>query len=196
MIHWNCNKDYIIELCFENIMIYDLIKGNIYQNFNEEFIYYYTGFISYDNKYLYTSSNQGKINIWDLQKKLKIYEFIIKSAELFKILPWSIEILNIEDNMLNGNKYNIINNYVLVADRIHKGFYCICISFKKEVIDKNKHDSNKDLKNNINHQILSFYNNGKTIKYIKGIIHPIYGESLISSNDDRDIDLWVNNNGF
>lgn len=68
-------------------MIYNIIKGNLYHNYKEKFISYNTGFISNDNKYLYTCSNDGIINIWDLPNKLKIYEFYINQGELFKILP-------------------------------------------------------------------------------------------------------------
>ena len=181
MINWINNKDYIIELCYQYIIVYELLNGNIYHIFKDNKIncYYYTGFISNENKYLYTCSSKGDINIWDLYNKKKIFTIKIKSGELFKILPWSIE---------KSKLYNKIHNYILVADRANKGIYCIYINFKKENIDKN--NNNFD----INYNIFTLYRNGKVIKCIKKIIHPKYGESLLSSNNDKNIDLWINNN--
>ena len=182
MINWKNNKDYIIELCYEEIIVYELLNGNIYHILKDNKIKskYYSGFISNENKYLYTCSSRGDINIWDLYNKKKIFTITIKNGELFKILPWSIE-----KNILN----NKIHNYILVTDRTNKGIYCIYINFKKENIDKNN-NNNFD----INYNIFTLYRNGKIIKCIKKIIHPKYGESLLSSNNDKNIDLWINNN--
>ena len=182
MINWINNKDYIIELCCEEIILYELLNGKIYHLFKDDKINckYYSGFISNENKYLYTCSSKGDINIWDLYNKKKIFTITIKNGELFKILSWSIE-----KNKLN----NKIHNYILVTDKKNEGIYCVYINFKKENIDKNN-NNNFD----INYNIFTLYKNGKVIKSIKKIIHSKYGESLLSSSNDKSIDLWINNN--
>ena len=49
---------------------------------------------------------------------------------------------------------------------------------------------------NFNAKVYSFYARDTTIKSIRKIIHPIYGECLISSGDNYNIDLWINNNNW
>ena len=62
LLNWNYNyKNYLIELCYENIFIYDLSNNKLYKNLTSNnyktSIYYYSGFISSDNKYLFTCTN-------------------------------------------------------------------------------------------------------------------------------------------
>jgi hypothetical protein len=77
-------------------------------------------------------------------------------------------------------------------NKTHKGFLCINISFDRVI----KRKECKEYDTNFNYNIVSFYGKGKEIKCIKKIIHPIYGECLLTSGNDENIDLWINNNGF
>ena len=67
------------------------------------------------------------------------------------------------------------------------------ILFHDRIITK---EDCKEYDNNFKYNITSFYNKGETIKCIKKIIHPIYGECLLSSGNDSNIDLWINANKF
>ena len=102
--------------------------------------------------YLYSSSYNGYINIWDLYNK-----------NIFKII--------------NTNKcilYNIIewnDKYIMVANCDNKSFKIINIETFKVISDiKGEHKND--------------------VKSIKKIYHPIYGESLLSSDEDGIIKLW------
>ena len=101
---------------------------------------------------------------------------------------WSNEIIdNIQDSKV---KDETINNYILVSDKKKKGFFCINIFFNRKIIYNTKIDKNFDAK------VLTFYGRDVTIKCLRKIIHPIYGECLISSGDNYNIDLWFKNNNW
>ena len=86
----------------------------------------------------------------------------------------------------NDKKIKTINNYILVSDNYKKGFICVNITFDRIIKDNQENDFN--FKYNIN----TIYKNGKNIKCFKKIIHPIYGECLLCSGDNSNIDLWIN----
>ena len=184
LLLWKYNGIYyLIELCYKKIIIYDLLYKKVYKQFesNEDALYYYSGFVSQVNNYLHASTNKGNINIWNLESFNLIYDFRIKSSYLFKIILWSTDIID----TITNKKYN---NYILVCDKRRGGFLCINITFDREINNIKEEDFNFE------HKINSFYSKGTTIKCIKKIIHPIYGQCLISSGEDQNIDLWVNNN--
>ena len=194
LLHWNYNyKNYLIELCYENIFIYDLSNNKLYKdltskNYNSSNSYY-SGFISSDNKYLYASTNKGIIFIWNLLNSTLAYKFMIENSSFLKILLWSTEIINNTPDS-KEIKNEKIYNYILISDKKKKGFFCINISFDRKTINNMKVDKN------FNAKVYSFYARDITIKCIRKIIHPIYGECLISSGDNYNIDLWINNNNW
>ena len=114
---------------------------------------------------------------------------MIENSSFLKILLWSTEIINNTPDS-KEIKNEKIYNYILVSDKKKKGFFCINISFDRKTINNMKVD------NNFNAKVYSFYARDITIKCIRKIIHPIYGECLISSGDDNNIDLWINNNNW
>ena len=186
LLQWKHNcKYYIIELCYEKILIYDLSSEKLIKasNSNKNLIYYYSGFISFDNIYLFTCSDNGGIYVWNLIDNILVFNINIKDSSFLKIILWKKEI----SDSFNDEKKKI-NNYILVSDKIKNGFFCINISFERKNIQK----SEKFLDNNFDYTITSLYRREKTIKCIKKIIHPIYGETLLSSNDNKSIDLWNN----
>jgi len=156
LLSWyNDNKYYIIEFANNKIVINNLLEDKLYSELIQQpEDNHYSGFIkNKDNKdYLYSSSNNGYINIWDLYNK-----------NIFKII-----------NTNNCKLYNIIewnNKYIMVADCDNKSFKIIDIEAFKVISDINGIHK-------------------KDVKSIKKIYHPIYGESLLSSDEDGIIKLW------
>ena len=188
---YNC-KYYIIELCYKKILIYDLSSTKLCKTLkpSQSSNYFYSGFISSDNIYLFTCSHTGNIYVWNLIDSNLVFNINIKNSSFLKMILWSKEI----KDSINGKKKKI-NNYILVSDKRKNGFLCINISFERKNIQKTE----KFIDSNFDYSINSFYRRIRTIKCIKKIFHPIYGESLLSSNDDKSIDLWnniINSNSF
>ena len=190
LLIWKYNNNYyLIELCYKNIFIYDLSNGKLFKDLTSNYnliIYFYSGFISYDNKYLYTCTNKGNLLIWNLYDSTLVFNTIIKNLNLFQITLWSTEI-KIQKSFSLGKEKQKIINYILLSNKTHKGFLCINISFDRVI----KRKECKEYDTNFNYNIVSFYGKGTTIKCIKKIIHPIYGECLLSSGNDKNIDLWI-----
>ena len=204
LILWEKEKKeeetYIIALCYEKVSIYNLLSNDLYCELSTNVQescgdYYFSGFVSYDNKYLYTSSDEGYINIWDLYQKILVKTIKLKDSSLFKIIPWCVYINHYIDKE-DSKFYKNINNYILVCDKNKKGIINLNVIFKKE-IDYN------DCTNKINdiseeefysYQINSFNKSkdNQAIKSIKKIIHPIYGNSILCSDENNCINLWTN----
>ena len=87
-------------------------------------------------------------------------------------------------------KSKTINNYLLISDKRKKGFICINISFNRTIINREEYDYNFD------YQINTLYQDEKSIRSLKRVIHPLYGECLLCNGEYSDIDLWINNKGF
>ena len=96
LLIWKYNNNYyLIELCYDNIFIYDLSNGKLFKDLTSKYnliTYFYSGFISYDNKYLYTCSNNGYINIWNLYTGTLAFNIKNKAFDFMKITLWSTEI--------------------------------------------------------------------------------------------------------
>ena len=195
------NENYLVACCYEKVSIFNLINWSLYCNLSTNIAqscgdYYFSGFISYDNKYLYTSSNEGYINIWNLYEKMLVKTIQIPLASLFKIIPWSIYInYHIDKDDLKLYKY--INNYILVCDKNKQGILNINIIFRIE-IDYNELTNRIDNLNDetfYKHEIINLtkYKENQPIKMIKKINHPLYKDSIICSYENSDIDLFVNN---
>ena len=191
------NDIYIVACCYEKIEIYNIINGELYANLETEQKdscgdYYYSGFISNNNKYLFTTSSEGFINIWNLYEK-NLVKSVKFNSSFYKIIPWSIYVDYFKDKE-DSKLYENLNNYMLVCDKLNNGVKVINFIFRKElenINDKNNPNSEMFYK----HEIISFYENieKSPIKNVKKFKHPIYGESLLTSNEDTNINLWINN---
>ena len=195
------NENYLIALCYEKVSIYNLLNGDLYGNLATNVNqscgdYYLSGFISYDNKYLYTSSKEGYINIWNLNDKVLFKTIFTQNSSLFTITPWSIYV-NYSFDKDDLKLYRYINNYILVCDKDKSSILIFNIIYRNE-IDYN------DIKNTIENlgeemfyksQIVNIVQNknGFAVKMIKKIKHPKYGDSILCSDENQNIDLWVNN---
>ena len=191
LLKWYHNKKYyLIELCYQNILIYDLSNRKLYKNLTENSNlskYYYSGFVTSDNKYLYACNNKGKIKIYNLITTTLVYSIKIDNSYFFKILLWNSDISNQIVKDIQNKK---IENYILISDKRRKGFFCIKISLDRTIKDNKENDTN------FNYQINSLYKNKEQIKCLKKIIHPVYRECLLTSGDDPNIYLWTNSNKF
>jgi len=150
------NKYYIIEFANNKIVINNLLEEKIYSELIQkpENDHYCSGFIkNIDNKdYLYSSSRNGYINIWDLYSK-KIFKIInTNNCVLYNIIEWN-------------------DKYIMAADFENKSIKIIDIETLEVVYDIKKVHK-------------------KGVKSIKKIYHHIYGESLLSSDEDGIIKLW------
>ena len=191
------NDIYIVACCYEKIEIYNIINGELYANLETEQKdscgdYYYSGFISNNNKYLFATSSEGFINIWNLYDK-NLVKSVKFNSSFYKIIPWSIYVDYFKDKE-DSKLYENLNNYMLVCDKLNNGVKVINFIFRKElenINDKNNPNSEMFYK----HEIISFYENieKNPIKNVKKFKHPIYGESLLTSNEDTNINLWINN---
>ena len=191
------NDIYIVACCYEKIEIYNILNGDLYANLETEQKdscgdYYYSGFISNNNKYLFTTSSEGFINIWNLYEK-NLVKSVKFNSSFYKMIPWSIYVDYSKDKE-DSKLYENLNNYMLVCDKLNNGIKVINFIFRKElenINDKNNPNSEMFYK----HEIISFYENieKSPIKNVKKFKHPIYGESLLTSNEDTNINLWINN---
>ena len=188
---------YIVACSYQKIEIYNILSGELYDNFTTEVTdscgdYYFSGFISNDNKYLFTSSYDGFINIWNLYEK-KLVKSIKFNSSFFKIIPWSIYIDYSEDK--EDNKlYENFNNYIVICDKIKCGIYIINFIFRKELNNfLNEIDTNEKIF--YKYEVISFFENNEKnpIKNVKKFKHPILGEAILTSGEDQNINLWVNN---
>ena len=190
------NENYIIACCYEKIEIYNLYNSELYCNLATEERdscgdYYFSGFIS-NNKYLYTSSSEGYINIWNLYEK-KLVKSIKYESSFFKITPWSIYVDYSEDKK-ESKYYENFNNYILVCDKTKNGIYIINFIFRREIQNKNN-IINSNIESFYKHETVNFIENNQNsaIKVAKKFKHPFFGDSLLISDEEHNIDLWVNN---
>ena len=194
-------ENYLIALCYEKVSIYNLKTDELYGNLSTNVTqscgdYYLSGFISYDNKYLYTSSKEGYINIWNLNDKILFKTIFTPNSSFFAITPWSIYVnYSVDKDDLKLYKY--VNNYILVCDKDKNSILIFNIIYRNEI------DFN-EIKNTIENlgeeefyksQIINISKNrdGFPVKMIKKIKHSIYGDSILCSDENQNIDLWVNN---
>lgn len=172
LLYWLNKEDknhYIIELSDNYIFIYNLKNDNLDKEFyiassNNSKVN--CGFIynKDDTDYLIASSSFGLISIFDLTKKsLRHYFPIVKSADLHK------------DKFYLSYILPWSNRFFIACDYENKGFKIIDIGDLKKL------------------KIVSFIK-GKHfggITYVKKFVHPFYGESLLTSDNDCTINIWT-----
>ena len=189
------NESYIVACCYEKIEIYNIVDGELYCELATEVEnscgdYYFSAFISNNNKYLFTSSSEGFINIWNLYEK-NLVKSIKFNSSFFKIIPWSIFTEYSEDKE-ESKLYENFNNYIVVCDKLKNGIYIINFIFRKEYELGKKEENNETF---YKHEVISFFENcdENCIKVVKKFKHPIFGEAILTSGEERNINLWINN---
>ena len=202
---WQKNFDeyYYIELCYEKIIIYNLVNDEIYSVLETHIedscgVYYLNAFISNNNKYLFCSSKEGHIIIWDLFKKTLIKSFQFDDSSFYTIIPCYFEISNYYDDEDNKNFQKSVY-YILVADKNKKCFSCLCVKFKQEFeIIYYKHTINKIGEEEFDEYnlVTKYQYNETNIKCMKIFLHPVYNESILSCDEEGNIDLWENTKSF
>ena len=143
---------------------------------------------------MYTSSNEGYINIWDLYEKTLVQSIFLKDSRLYKIVPWSIYV-NYSVDKDDMNLYKNYNNYILVCDKNKYSILALNIIFRSEIKDEFINKIEEEEKSFFKYEIMnSIINEGNSaFKMIKKINHPVYGDSILCSDENKKIDLWINN---
>ena len=107
------NKNYIIQFCFMKILICGLFDDDeVYAELSQEQkLSHYSGFVyekeEEDKAYLYSSSKNGFINIWDLYNKILVNNINITGSILCHIIQWDEKYAIVAD--YNGKSFKIIN---------------------------------------------------------------------------------------
>ena len=153
--------NYIIELCSGKIFIYQMITNGFYMEFKKEEIDFMHGCIL-ENK-------ENKEFLYCSTYSNNIFVFDLYKKTLNRIIDLWNKIEkhnNIYDMIKWSNKYIIIINY---------NNSCI------NVLDINQN------------KIISCFKEVDNIHivFLKKIIHPIFGEALLTSSDDLTIKMWV-----
>ena len=107
------NRNYIIQFCYMKILITNILEDEeIYAELSQEQkLSHYSGFIyekkEEDKAYLYSSSKNGFINIWDLYNKVLVNNININGSILCHIIQWDDKYAIVAD--YNGKSFKIIN---------------------------------------------------------------------------------------
>ena len=124
LLSWVNKKDkrnYIIQFCYLKILITNLLDDDdVYAELTQEQkLSHYSGFIyekkSEDKVYLYSSSKNGIINIWDLYSKVLINSIDIEGSILCHIIQWDDKYAIVAD--YNGKSFRIINMETLKVEQ-------------------------------------------------------------------------------
>ena len=124
------NNYYIIQFSFKKIMINNLLEDELYSEFiHEPEVEHFSGFIYNKNyiDYLWSSSKNGYINIWDLNHK-QFFNFIdTNGCKLAHIIQWNKKYIIAAD--YDNKSFKIIdldNNSIYNIDTEHKkGLCCV-----------------------------------------------------------------------
>ena len=191
LLSWNDeinNNYYIVILSIKYIVIINLLDGKLYCK-----LFNYTGDFDFnlnankaDHAYIYKENNNyylvdlnyHTITIWDLYKKCKFKNFVTK-IKIFN------EKLNQDDiyKLKRLVKWN--NNYIIVLNK-----HCSYSNGKKEysfiqIIDLKNGKAISKIGNEKDEK--------KFIRFMKTLIHPIYGESLILVDNFIGVQFWTTN---
>ena len=113
------NKFYIIQLAEKIIVINNLLEDELYCELkSKQEDSHYSGFIynKGDNDYLFSTSYNGKIDIWDLYNK-KIYQVILlNKCNLFHIMQWNQKYIIVSDYKNISFKVIDLRKNKVVAD--------------------------------------------------------------------------------
>ena len=124
LLSWVNKKDkrnYIIQFCYLKILITNLLDDDdVYAELTQEQkLSHYSGFIyekkSEDKVYLYSSSKNGIINIWDLYGKVLINSIDMEGSILCHIIQWDDKYAIVAD--YNGKSFRIINMETLKVEQ-------------------------------------------------------------------------------
>ena len=115
------NRNYIIQFCYMKILINNLLdEDDVYAELSQEQkLSHYSGFIyekkDEDKAYLYSSSKNGIINIWDLYNKVLVNNINITGSILCHIIQWDDKYAIVAD--YNGKSFKVINLETLKVEQ-------------------------------------------------------------------------------
>ena len=186
----------------ERIKIFDL-KGNIIKEINDsnDKIFFIDSF--YDSKlsklYIITG-NQGYVKSFDYNENKIYFQYSDnndKRAHDSIIINENKDKINIIESSLNGNIriWDFHSKELLRRIKITKReLYGICL-WNNDYLFVGCDDNSIKLIDLKQRKIIKeFYSHNNEVITIKKLIHPKYGECLISQGFDDQIKLWVNKN--
>ena len=92
------NKEFVIELCSDKIIIYNIFDKDIYYEFKNG-NNYMSGFIKSENEdFLYSNSIEKYIYIYNLNQKILVKTINVEGWSLYKIIEWDERYLIIIDS--------------------------------------------------------------------------------------------------
>ena len=163
LLYWYNKKDnnyYLIECCCGKILIYNIFSNELVKELKKgknESDHYRAIIITEENSnkdYLCSSSDNGFIDIWELEGGLLIKSIGTNSrCKFYEICQWS-------------------KRFIIVADSENNSF--IIVDFIDGKIIGEIGGVHEDC-----------------VIGVKKINHPIYGETLLSNDDEGKINLWV-----
>jgi len=166
LMTWHNVKDqnyYLIQFCKKKIVVNNIIQNYVYTIFGEN----ENGF-TYMNGFIYTPEENTDNNYKDYLYSNSNNGYIYIWDLYEKNLIYSFFINNcLINNIIQWNK-----NLIILSDLNKNSIKIVLIDYGIVISD-----------------IYSQHNIG--ILFIKKIIHPIYGESLLSSGQDGSIKLWT-----
>ena len=191
LLSWNDeinNNYYIVILSIIYIVIINLLDGKLYCK-----LYNYTGDFDFnlnankaDHAYIYKENNNYYlvdlnyhiITIWDLYKKCEFKKIAI-NIKIFNERLNKNDIYQLKSLVKWNNKYIIVLNKHCSYNNGKKEYSFIQIIDLKNRKTITKIGEGKDEKN--------------FIRFMKTLIHPIYGESLILVDKFNGVQLWTTN---
>ena len=176
---------YIVILTNEYISIYNLIDGKLFKsflNYTGDFIFNtnankadHAYIYQKDNNYYLVDLNYNTVTIWDLYNKCK-----------FKSIELNINIFNKKLNESNPYKLKHLvkwnNKYAIVINKYFSNHEYSFIQIVDLVFG------------NIITRMGNANDEKEYVRFIKTIIHPIFGESLLMVNKFTGIQLWTTKN--
>ena len=114
------NKYYIIEFSYMKIFINSLLENEMYAELTQEQkLSHYSGFvyeIDEEKCYLYSSSKNGFINIWDLYNKQLINNINVNGSILCHMIQWDEKYAIVADYNCKSFKIIDIQSFSVVKD--------------------------------------------------------------------------------
>ena len=114
------NKYYIIQFAYMKILINNLLEDELYAELTQEQkLSHYSGFIyeiDEEKCYLFSSSKNGIINIWDLYNKQLINNINVNGSILCHMIQWNEKYAIVADYSEKSFKIIDIQNYTVIKD--------------------------------------------------------------------------------
>ena len=191
------NLNYIITSTYENdyLKIWDFKTGKFIRNIgSSNGNVYFIDYWKHNNNYYIINGNASGIILYGINKENEIYrEFKSSSFHMSAFIEKINEVNYLFESTGNGylNIWNIeTSNMYKSIQAVGCALRGICFWNDKYIIASSNDISFKIFDLDDSKNIISVSGHDNTLSCLKKIIHPIYGESLITFAVDGKIKLW------